>query len=178
VCGTPAAKVRRVVLVENDQFYRETPTGELLRQDLVVHAFAGGASCLPHLPLRWTPTFAVLDWDLANRFGINLLAELRRHGINPPVVFLTGEFITGENERCNLASPEALDIDEGMAFDQGCSTSFPSPVIGKSSVSFRPVFFGLSPRRQRRERRLHPRKPRNRSAPPRLAVLPGSVCAG
>jgi two-component system response regulator ChvI len=120
-----ATKVRRVVLVEGNQYYRETLTCELLRQDFVVHPFADAASLLGSLTTALDADLVVLDWDLANRSGINLLAELRRHGVNPPVVFLTGEFITGENERCNLASPEALDIYESMAFDQGALDFIP-----------------------------------------------------
>ena len=37
------AELRRVVLVESDQYYREALTFELLRQGFVVHAFADGA---------------------------------------------------------------------------------------------------------------------------------------
>ena len=70
---TPAAtKVRRVVLVEDDQFYRETLTGELLRQGFAVHAFADGASLLASLAVAVDADLAVLDWDLANRSGNTL----------------------------------------------------------------------------------------------------------
>jgi two-component system response regulator ChvI len=52
--------------------------------------------------------------------GIKLLAELRRHGVNLPVVFLTGKFIRdNEHERLLLAPREALNADECMAFDHG-----------------------------------------------------------
>ena len=45
---------------------------------------------------------------------------MRQHGVNLPVVFLTGKVIAGnEHERCLLASREALNADEYMAFDQG-----------------------------------------------------------
>ena len=43
------AELRRVVLVEGDQYYREVLTVELLRQGFVVHAFADGASLLGSL---------------------------------------------------------------------------------------------------------------------------------
>jgi two-component system response regulator ChvI len=52
--------------------------------------------------------------------GIQLLAQLRQHGVNLPVVFLTGKFIAGnEHDRCLLAPREALNAYECMAFDQG-----------------------------------------------------------
>ena len=114
------AELRRVVLVESDQYYREVLTVELLRQGFVVHAFADGASLLGSLATAVDADLAVLDWDLPKMPGIQLLAQLRQHGVNLPVVFLTGKVIAGkEHERCLLAPQEALNADECMAFDQG-----------------------------------------------------------
>jgi two-component system, OmpR family, response regulator ChvI len=114
------AEVRRVVLVESDQYYREVLTFELLRQGFVVHAFTDGASLLGSLATAVDADLAVFDWDLPKMPGIELLAELRRHGINLPVVFLTGKVIAGnEHERCLLAPRETLNAYECMAFDQG-----------------------------------------------------------
>jgi two-component system response regulator ChvI len=114
------AQLRRVVLVESDQYYREMLTGELLRQGFVVHAFTDGASLLGSLATVLDADLAVLDWDLPKMSGTKLLAELRRQGVNLPVVFLTGKVIAGdENDRCLLAPREALDAYECMAFDQG-----------------------------------------------------------
>ena len=63
---------------------------------------------------------AVLDWDLAKMPGIKLLAELRQHGVNLPVVFLTGKVIPGdEHDQCLLAPQETLNANECMAFDHG-----------------------------------------------------------
>jgi len=113
-------EIRRVVFVESDQYYRETLTGELLRQGFVVHAFADGTSLLGSLASAVDADLVVLDWDLANSPGVKLLAELRRHGINLPVVFLTGKVIaTEQHERCVLAPRDALNAYECMAFDEG-----------------------------------------------------------
>jgi two-component system response regulator ChvI len=114
------AEVRRVVLVESDQYYREVLTVELLRQGLVVHAFVDGASLLGSLASVIDADVAVLDWDLPNMPGIKLMAQLREHGINLPVVFLTGKVIAGNgHERCLLAPRETLNAYECMAFDHG-----------------------------------------------------------
>jgi two-component system response regulator ChvI len=114
------AELRRVVLVESDQYYREVLTVELLRQGFVVHAFADGASLLGSLAIAGDADLAVLDWDLPMTPGIMLLAQLRQHGVNLPVVFLTGKVIAvNEHDRCLLAPREALNADECMAFDQG-----------------------------------------------------------
>ena len=118
--ATFKGEIRRVILVESDQYYRETLTGELLRQGFVVHAFADGASLLGSLATAVDSDLVVLDWDLANRPGVKLLAELRRHGINLPVVFLTGKVIANkQHERCVLAPRDALNAYECMAFDEG-----------------------------------------------------------
>jgi two-component system response regulator ChvI len=114
------AEIRRVVLVESDQYYREVLAFELLRQGFVVHAFPDGASLLGSLGTAVDADLAVLDWDLPKMPGIKLLAELRRHGVNLPVVFLTGRFIRdNEHERLLLAPREALNANECMAFDHG-----------------------------------------------------------
>ena len=118
------AELRRVVLVESDQYYREVLTVELLRQGFVVHAFADGASLLGSLASAVDADLAVLDWDLAKIPGIKLLAELRRHGVELPVVFLTGKFVPG-NEQCVLASRESLNAYECVAFDQGAVDFIP-----------------------------------------------------
>jgi two-component system response regulator ChvI len=114
------AELRRVVLVESDPYYREVLTFELLRQGFVVHAFADGASLLGSLAIAADADLAVLDWDLSERPGIKLLAQLRQHGVDLPIVFLTGKVIAGnEHDQCLLAPREALDAYECMAFDHG-----------------------------------------------------------
>ena len=114
------AELRRVVLVESDQYYREVLTVELLRQGFVVHAFADGASLLGSLAAAVDADLAVLDWDLPKMPGIQLLAQLRQHGVDLPIVFLTGKVIAGDDhDRCLLAPREALNAYEYMAFDQG-----------------------------------------------------------
>jgi two-component system response regulator ChvI len=114
------AELRRVVLVESDQYYREVLTVELLRQGFVVHAFADGASLLGSLATAVDADLAVLDWDLPKTPGIKLLAQLRQHGVDLPIVFLTGKVIAGnDHDRCLLASRDALNAYECMAFDQG-----------------------------------------------------------
>jgi two-component system response regulator ChvI len=114
------AELRRVVLVESDQYYREVLTVELLRQGFVVHVFADGASLLGSVAIAVDADLAVLDWDLPKMPGIKLLAQLRQHGVNLPIVFLTGKVIAGDDhDRCLLAPRETLNAAECMAFDQG-----------------------------------------------------------
>ena len=114
------AKLRRVVLVESDQYYREVLTVVLLSQGFVVHAFSDGASLLGSLATAVDADLAVLDWDLSEMPGTELLAQLRQHGVNLPVVFLADKAIVGDdNDQCFLAPQKALDAYECMAFDPG-----------------------------------------------------------
>jgi two-component system, OmpR family, response regulator ChvI len=111
---------RRVVLVESDQYYREVLTFELLCQGFLVHAFADGAALLGSLATAAGADLAVLDWDLPAMPGTTLMAQLRRQGVDIPVVFLAGKIVAGEqHERVLLASREALNTYEYTAFDQG-----------------------------------------------------------
>jgi two-component system response regulator ChvI len=110
----------RVVLVEGDQYYREKLTDELLRQGFAVHAFADGASLIDSVATAIDADIVVLDWDMPKMPGVDLLSRLRQHGVNQPVVFLTGKFIPGD-EQCLLAPREALNAYEYMAFDQGAA---------------------------------------------------------
>jgi two-component system, OmpR family, response regulator ChvI len=111
---------RRIVLVEGDQYYCQMLTDQLSRQGFAVHAFADGASLLDSVATAIDADIVVLDWDLPKMPGINLLTRLRQHGVNQPVVFLTGKVIAGDNhERCLLAPRETLNAYEYMAFDQG-----------------------------------------------------------
>jgi two-component system, OmpR family, response regulator ChvI len=113
-------EIRRVVLVESDQYYREVLTEELLRQGFAVHPFADGAALLGSLATAVHADLAVLDWDLPGMPGTTLLAQLRQHGVKLPVVFLTGKVIAGkQDERCVLAPRDTLNAYECMAFDQG-----------------------------------------------------------
>ena len=119
-------EIRRVVLVESDQYYREVLTVELLRQGFAVLPFADGAVLLGSLATAVNADLAVLDWDLPGMSGITLLAQLRQHGVKLPVVFLTGKVIaTKQHERCVLAPRDALNAYECMAFDQGAVDFIP-----------------------------------------------------
>jgi CheY-like chemotaxis protein len=114
------AELRRVVLVESDQYYREVLTVVLLSQGFAVHAFTDGESLLGSLATAVGAELAVLDWDLPKMPGIELLAQLRQHGVKVPVVFLADEVIARDHtDQCLLAPPDFLDAYECMASDQG-----------------------------------------------------------
>jgi two-component system, OmpR family, response regulator ChvI len=79
----------RVLFVEDDKNYREIVGDELSYHGFAVHSFADGDALLGSLDAGADADVIVLDWALPTISGIDLLPELRRHGVNLPVVFLT-----------------------------------------------------------------------------------------
>src|SRR5882757_7312877 len=79
----------RVLLVEDDEDYREIVGSELSWHGFAVRSFADGASLLGSLDVTADADVIVLDWRLPNISGIDLLPQLRQRGVNLPVVFLT-----------------------------------------------------------------------------------------
>jgi len=82
----------RLILVDDDDDYREAAAGELVDLGFVVESFADGASMLAAVAHGLAADMIVLDWSLPTTSGIDLLPRLRREGIQLPVVFLTGRF--------------------------------------------------------------------------------------
>src|SRR5207249_10778861 len=80
----------RLIFVDDDDDYREAATAELVDLGFVVESFADGVSMLASVAGGLDADVVVLDWRLPTMSGIELLARLRREGIQLPVVFLTG----------------------------------------------------------------------------------------
>jgi two-component system response regulator ChvI len=89
----------RVLFVEDDEYYREIVGHELSEHGFAVHSFADGDSLLGSLDTAADADVIVLDWDLPNISGIDLLPQLRQHGVNLPVVFLTGHALIAHESR-------------------------------------------------------------------------------
>jgi|HubBroStandDraft_4_1064222.scaffolds.fasta_scaffold27392_3 two-component system response regulator ChvI len=94
----------RILFVEDDAYYREVLAGELAEQGFAIRSFADAAALLDAIELAADADVILLDWALPRTSGIDLLPQLRRRGVNLPVVFLTGRALT---ER------------ESLAFDRG-----------------------------------------------------------
>jgi two-component system response regulator ChvI len=79
-----------VVLVDDDDLYREAMTADLADRGFAVTAFADGPACLEALRTGIEARVALLDWTMPEMSGLELLGALRERGIGLPVVFLTG----------------------------------------------------------------------------------------
>jgi two-component system response regulator ChvI len=94
----------RVLFVEDDNNFREALADQLSDLGFAVQGFADGAALLGALDVAIDADVIILDWSLPNTSGIDLLTQLRRRGVNLPVVFLTGHSPTSR---------------ERLAFDRG-----------------------------------------------------------
>jgi len=93
-----------VVLVDDDDLYREVLSADLVDRGFSVSCFADGPSLLEALSNGLRAKIALLDWDLPEMSGFDLLGALKERRIGLPVVFVTGS---------SLAERELQALDHG-----------------------------------------------------------------
>jgi len=106
LAGVSNANPIRVLLVAGDQIFREILSNELSERRFAIRSFGDGASLLDSLATVGDADVIILDWSLPKPSGIDLLLQLRRHGVDLPVVFLTGR---------GLPARESLALDRGAS---------------------------------------------------------------
>ena len=79
-----------IVLVDDDDDFREVLSADLVDRGFSVSSFADGPSLLEALSSGVEANVALLDLALPKMSGFELLGALRERGIGLPVVFLTG----------------------------------------------------------------------------------------
>jgi two-component system response regulator ChvI len=82
--------VTDIVLVDDDDHYREVLSADLADRGFAVSCFADGPSFLEAVSRGVEAQVALLDWALPGMSGFELLGALRDRGFALPVVFLTG----------------------------------------------------------------------------------------
>ena len=105
----------RVVLVDDDDMFREALRNNLKDAGLDVLAFGDSRVALEHLRADRSATLALLDWKMPAMSGIELLRKMREARIDVPVVFLT---VLGEPfyEETALADGAVDFIDKSRTF--------------------------------------------------------------
>src|SRR5258708_1136384 len=116
----------RVLFVEDDRYHRELLVTELAKRGFAGWGFADSA----WLPGALAPgvdadIILVLDEARSKTSGIDLLAGLRRHGVDLPVVFLTGRPLTAH---------ESLTLDRGAIdfIDKARGVDVPVARLGRA----------------------------------------------
>ena len=107
----------RIVLVDDDDLYREVMTADLEDRGYAVVAFADGAAFLAAVQAGLAAEAALIDWSLPQMSGLDVLRALRAQGCGLPVAFLTGR---SRDEHAGPAiEAGAVDfIDKTCALDE------------------------------------------------------------
>lgn len=104
-----------IILVDDDDDFREVLSADLLDRGFAVSCFADGDSFLEAMSRGATAEVALLDWTLPQMSGLELLGALRERGIAMPVVFLTGYALAErELQALNHGAVDFIDKARGM----------------------------------------------------------------
>jgi two-component system, OmpR family, response regulator ChvI len=106
----------RILLVENDDGFREALADELSNQGFAVRGFPDGDSLQSALDAGLDADVILLAWKLPKTSGIDLVPRLRRRGITVPIVFLTSHSLP-ENERMAFDSGAVDFIDKARGVE-------------------------------------------------------------
>jgi len=78
-----------IVLVDDDDLFRESLGLNLIDEGYDVTSFSGGAAALEHFATGGHADVILLDWRMPGMNGLEVLRSLRRSGNTTPVIFLT-----------------------------------------------------------------------------------------
>ncbi len=79
----------RIVLVDDDDSFRESLGLNLVDEGFDVQSFAGGQPALDYFRSGGGADVILLDWRMPGMNGLEVLRRLRRAGATMPVIFLT-----------------------------------------------------------------------------------------
>src|ERR1700722_12979895 len=113
--GESEAGPIRVLIVEDDEDYREIVSSELEWHGFAVRSFGDGDALLGSLDAATEADVIVLDWRLPTISGIDLLPQLHQRGVNLPVVFLTSHpTLVNEELAFERGALDFVDKTRGM----------------------------------------------------------------
>ncbi|HEX3499415.1 MAG TPA: response regulator transcription factor [Stellaceae bacterium] len=90
--GNPALRggnAFRVVIVDDDELFREMLHFKLTDEGYDVAAFSGGSAALDFFAAGEKADVILLDWRMPEMNGLEVLRRLRRAGNSTPVIFFT-----------------------------------------------------------------------------------------
>ena len=104
-----------IVLVDDDDHYREALSADLADRGFSVACFADGPSLLEAMSNGSEAQVALLDWVLPEMSGLELLDALRERGVGLPVIFLTGyAMVERELQALDRGAVDFLDKARGV----------------------------------------------------------------
>jgi two-component system response regulator ChvI len=106
----------RIVLVDDDDLYREVMAADLEDHGYAVVGFADGAALLAAVQAGVEAEAVLIDWSLPQMSGLDVLRALRALGSVLPVAFLTGRS-GAEHEGQALQAGAVEFIDKTCGID-------------------------------------------------------------
>jgi CheY-like chemotaxis protein len=104
-----------ILVVDDDPYMRWSLAANLEDEGFVVHAFAGGPDVLKYLGAGGEGAAMLLDWQMPDMDGLDVLRHLRENGHGLPVLFLTGHSLAGRREVA-LAGGATAFLDKTKSF--------------------------------------------------------------
>ena len=104
-----------ILIVDDDPHMRWALATNLEDEGFVPHAFAGGAEALKSLDEGGDAAAVLLDWQMPEMNGLDVLRSLREQGHRLPVIFLTGHSLPGRREVA-MACGAAAFLDKMKSF--------------------------------------------------------------
>ncbi|HTZ79038.1 MAG TPA: response regulator transcription factor [Stellaceae bacterium] len=86
----PVVRSTRIVLVDDEDDFRESLGLNLEDEGFQVASFGTAAAAVEHLASGGSADVILLDWRMPEVNGLEMLRELRQRDITTPVIFLTG----------------------------------------------------------------------------------------
>lgn len=80
---------KRVLVVDDDAFFRESLAQNLADAGFQVETAEDGENALSQLSNSMAPDLVILDWKMPGLTGIEVLRRVRQDGVETPVIFLT-----------------------------------------------------------------------------------------
>src|SRR5690606_35107820 len=85
----PHEAAKRIILVDDDDLFRESLGLNLAENGYDVVDFSDGESVLEHMAAGGNADAVLLDWRMPGLDGLAVLRRMRDSGIQAPVIFLT-----------------------------------------------------------------------------------------
>lgn len=105
-----------LLLVDDDETFREAAAGELDYLGFDVTTYASGEALLADPKALDNADVVVLDWKLPSGTGMDLLRQLRERGVALPIVFLTGmPATTYESAALDRGAVDFVDKARGVS---------------------------------------------------------------
>lgn len=85
----PVIQRTRIILVDDDELFRESLQENLTDAGFEVTGFGEGQAALDYISGGGMADLILLDWKMPGMNGIQVLRQIRENGLDIPVIFLT-----------------------------------------------------------------------------------------